>query len=213
MATQNAAEATQENTEVPSSENPSTEKELTPPAVVPEKKEVVPPPSEKKEEKVTEQKDQVFDLKLPEKSMLDAAHVDKVVSYAKERGLSKEQAQALLERENSVVSEFANNQKETLKSKSLEWVEEAKRDKELGGETFPQNMEMAKRVVDRFGTDAFKQALNETGLGNHPELLRVFARIGKAMGSDQMILPKNHTTGMKQKPIEEIFYGSNKSQE
>lgn len=146
-----------------------------------------------------------YDLKLPEGSLLDAKAIEEISSFAKEKGLSNEQAQAILERENGAVSNFASKQQQDLKEKPTAWLSEAQSDKEIGGEAFAKNAEVAKRVVDKFGSEAFKKTLNDTGLGNHPELVRVFYRIGKMMSDDQFIVP-GAQTGAK-KSIEDVFYG------
>lgn len=146
-----------------------------------------------------------YDLKLPKDSALSDSHLEKLSSYAKEKGLSNEQAQSLLERESQAVSDYAASQQAKLQEVSNSWVEQAKNDKELGGEGFKQNAEFAKRVVTRFGTDEFKKELNKTGLGNHPELLRVFSRIGKAMSEDQLVIPGVQSGGKKSP--ESILYG------
>jgi hypothetical protein len=63
----------------------------------PVKPEGTPPEAKPTEAKVVPEK---YDLKLPEASLLDASHVEKLTAFAKERGLSNDEAQALLEREN-----------------------------------------------------------------------------------------------------------------
>src|SRR3972149_1235780 len=47
---------------------------------------------------------QKYELKLPEGSQLDQARIDSLSAYAKEKGLSNEQAQAILDRESDAVS-------------------------------------------------------------------------------------------------------------
>lgn len=152
-----------------------------------------------------------YDLKLPEGSHLDAAHLEKVSSYAKDKGLSNEEAQAIIDRDNTNIASYADGQNAKLKERQAAWVADSQSDKEFGGEAFPQNAELAKRVIQRFGSDALKTALNDTGLGNHPELLRVFVRIGKAMSEDQLVLPKSEA-GVSGKSMEEVFYGKPKEQ-
>lgn len=150
-----------------------------------------------------------YELKLPEGSKLEATHVEKIATYAKERGLSQEDAQKELDRDHLTVSDYVNKQQEYLKQTQSAWVQMAKSDKEIGGQGFDKNLESAKRVVNRFGTDAFKRELDATGLGNHPELIRVFSRIGKMMSEDQLVIPgSQQTTGKK--ALEDIFYGSSK---
>lgn len=153
-----------------------------------------------------------YDLKLPEGSLLKPADLEKISSYAKEKGLSTDQAQMLLDQRHSAITEYDASQKNLLKTTAEGWMTESKNDKELGGDAFAKNAELAKRVVDRFGTEAFKNALNETKLGNHPELLRVFTRIGKAMAEDTLIVPGSPAGG-KSQSMEELFYGSTTTKE
>lgn len=65
-----------------------------------------------------------------------------------------------------------------------EWANTAKADKELGGEKFAENLSVAKKAMDAFGTPELRVVLNKTGLGNHPELLRAFYRAGKQISED-----------------------------
>lgn len=170
------------------------------------KPEETKPPSEQKT--VVPEK---YDLKPPKDSPLSVAHLEKLSSYAKEKGLSNEQAQTLLERESQAVSDFTADLKESQSKLTQTWFDQAKNDKEIGGEAFKQNAELAKRVVGRFGTDEFKKELSKTGLGNHPELLRVFSRIGKAMSEDQLVIPGVQAGGKKS--IESLLYGDAETKE
>jgi hypothetical protein len=147
-----------------------------------------------------------YDLKLPEGSQLDGSVVERIAAEAKQQGLSNEQAQAILERENKAVATFVEGQKSQMQVKVEAWKNEVQVDKELGGNELPKNLEHAKRVVDKYASPAFKQILNETGLGNHPELVRVFARIGKEMAEDSLVLPG--TSGTGKQSIEERLWGS-----
>lgn len=166
----------------------------TPPATPPEPKpgETPPagstPPAAKTGDQGTPPADP-FDLKAPKDSYLDNTAVDSVKAFAKEKGLSPDQAQALLERESANVASFVEQQEKAREELRTSWLEQAKTDKEIGGDGFNANAELAKRVVEKFGTDDFKKALDESGLGNHPELVRILARIGKAMGNDTLVVP------------------------
>lgn len=152
-----------------------------------------------------------YELKTPEGSKLSAQDVEEIASYAKERGFSQEEAQAQLDRESKLREGFEKASLAQLESATKEWLETAKSDKEIGGEAFPKHAELAKRVVTRFGTPEFKAELERTGLGNHPELVRVFVRIGKAMTDDQFIMPGSQT--VETKDVAKKFYGDSEKKE
>lgn len=152
-----------------------------------------------------------YDLKLPEGSVLDAKSVEKVSSYAKEKGLSNVQAQEILEREHSAVADFVNAQKAHMDEKVSSWQSALTSDAELGGEALKANAELSSRVVTRFGSDEFKKILKDTGLGNHPELVRVFSRIGKSMGDDQLVLPGSQPVSKRSHV--DVLYGKTETKE
>lgn len=124
-----------------------------------------------------------YDLKLPANSPVDPARLEKIAAEAKAQGLTQEQAQALVEREHSVVNDLVESHNARIKG----WIEESTNDKEIGGPEINRNIELAKRVVDTYGSPLLKQHLETTGFGSHPELLRLFVRIGKAYGEDRLI--------------------------
>lgn len=165
-----------------------------------------------KQEQKAESKDaqgapEKYDLKLPEKSALDASAIERIAAYAKEQGLTNEEAQGLLEIESEAVSRYAQAQAEQVKSKVEGWKADVRKDKEIGGEAFEKNVELAKRVVERFASEDFKKALNETGLGNHPELVRVFFKIGLAMADDSLV-QSGAQIGPKSRDVADLLYGN-----
>jgi hypothetical protein len=83
-----------------------------------------------------------------------------------------------------------------------DWAEQARKDPEIGGQHFDKTVRKAKAVIHRFGTAALKQELNESGLGNHPELVRFIWKIAQE-------LERNSTnSGSNQQPKDwgKIFY-------
>lgn len=152
-----------------------------------------------------------YELKKPDGSLLGDKAVETISSYAKEKGLSNEQAQSLLERESSAVKSFFEEQQTKHNQQVDAWVGEVKADKEIGGEGYKQNVELASRVIKRFGSESLVKQLNETGFGNHPELVRVFARIGKSMTSDQLVVGGG--TPAPKREMADRFYGSTTSKE
>ncbi len=121
--------------------------------------------------------------------------------------MSNEDAQALIEREDLAVKNHVEGEKAQVKETAEQWVKSAEADKEIGGAMFKQNIELAKRVVGRFGSDLLKTDLESTGLGNHPELVRLLVKIGKSMSEDQLILPGAPKVAPEKKSAAETLYG------
>lgn len=136
-----------------------------------------------------------IELKLPEGSPLEPGDVERIAADAAKRGLSKDDAQALLERESSVAATVLARQQAQLAGVGAKWVEEIKADPELGGQKFDSNVEAARRFVDRFGDDSLKRALETTGLGNHPGFFKLCVKAGKASKEDTLV-----TSGLRGMP-------------
>lgn len=147
---------------------------------------------------------ETYSLKLPEGSRLDPSRVESIASLAKERGLSNEAAQEILTREHEAVQQYASAQETVLEKEKERWLTDLRADKEIGGDHLNKKVEQASRVVKKFGTPEFNKALNDTGLGNHPELVRVFARIADAMGEDNLVLPGAAPSGPAS--LRDLFY-------
>ena len=142
-----------------------------------------------------------YDLKLPETSLLDAAYIDKISAVAKQNGLTNEQAQALLSEQDASLSQAVSD-------RAAKWLEQLKSDSELGPQ-LSRKVELASRVINRFGSESLKTELNRSGFGNHPELLRFVSRVGEAMAEDTLINPG---TPPKARPsTAEVFYGPAKT--
>ncbi len=164
-------------------------------------------------EKVTTEKKseapEKYELKLPEDSQLDEAVLDRTAAYAKKRGLSNADAQELVDQQNQAVADHLKASREIADG----WVNEVKADKELGGDNFKKSSELAKRVVNRFGSDLFKTALIDTGMGNHPELLRFCYNIGLEMGDDTLVIAGTTSSApQKDKKAYDVMYDGPKEQ-
>lgn len=146
-----------------------------------------------------------YELKPSKDSKLDQAHVDGIAEYAKANQMTNEQAQKLLARDEQLMAAQVAKQEAEMKEVPNKWLELAKSDKEFGGDKFAESAEVSKRAMEKWGTPEFMQIMNETGLGNHPELIRVFVRLGKAMAEDKLVKPGAQVGGAKSP--EDIFYG------
>ena len=103
---------------------------------------------------------------------------------AKELDLPQDAAQKVLDKVAPVIQA---RQAKAIEQTKVEWATQSKSDSEFGGENLSANLETAKTALNAFGTDSFKELLSESGLGNHPEVIRFMYRAGKAISEDSYV--------------------------
>jgi hypothetical protein len=145
-----------------------------------------------------------YELKLAEGTLLDQTVVDKVVSIAKDQGLSTEQAQALL-------NEAETNAAEARASRIKAWETAVKADKEIGGEHWPKTDANIQRFRKAFipQDSGIHKLLDTTGYGSHPEVVRLMSAIGAAMAEDKTAINAGGAGGGK--TAADVLYGKNSS--
>ena len=137
-----------------------------------------------------------YEFKAPEGKEFDPDVLSVYTEVAKELNLSQEAAQKILDRMGPKVAERQAEQLEALRT---DWANSSKADKEFGGEKLQENLALAKKAFDSFGTPELRQLLNESGLGNNPEVIRFMFRAGKAISEDTFV-PSSTGAGSKAGP-------------
>lgn len=126
-----------------------------------------------------------YDLKAPEG--IDAESVTKFVDVAKELKIAPEQAQKLVEWYGKNALDKATGAADAWKATNDGWVNTAKADTEIGGANFDKSVADSKAAIQKFGGPKFIEALNFTGMGNHPEMIRFLSKVAKAFGEDKLV--------------------------
>lgn len=152
------------------------------------------------EEQVPEQ---YADFAFEEGKALDIELADDIKATAKELGLTQSQAQKLADLALKRTESAQSKQAEMLAQARDEWAGQAKADKEFGGDAIEANLATARKALDTFGTPELKALLNESGLGNHPEVIRFFYRSGKAISEDRVI--RGGAAGQPTDPAKRLF--------
>ncbi|EBZ4662830.1 peptidase [Salmonella enterica subsp. enterica serovar Bovismorbificans] len=175
------------------------------------------PPEEKsadgdksKEDKPAEDKEQKqegapekYEFQAAEGVELDAEALKDFEPVARELNLTNEQAQKLVDTYPKILEGVQHRQMEAWQKTTEQWAADVKADKEIGGDKLTSNLSAAQRALDQFGTPELKEYLNTTGLGNHPDLVKTFVKIGKAMSEDGMVDGSNQG----QRSAAEVLYG------
>ncbi len=128
-----------------------------------------------------------YELKMPEGMELDSAMLEQATPLFKELKLTGEQAQKLSDLYANKVATGRKEQLDAWNGILDGWRESAKSDPEIGGAKFGENVGTAKAALDKFGTPELKKALDDYGMGNHPEMIRLLARVGKALSEDRLV--------------------------
>jgi len=137
----------------------------------------------------------------PEKYELKAGTIDlpaevlaKYEPLFREAGLTNEAAQKLVDARAEELKAQDATAVEKLVAQHTEWLNATKADAEIGGANLDTSVKHAQSAIARFGSPELKSFLDLSGAGSHPELVRAFARIGKAMAEDVIV---TGTTGGK----------------
>lgn len=126
-----------------------------------------------------------YEFKPPEGRTFDDKVIEQFSEVAKELNLPQDAAQKMLDK---VAPVIAARQMEQLEAAKVQWADSSKADKEFGGEHLQANLAVAKKALYAYGTPELRTLLNESGLGNHPELIRLMVRAGKGLSEEKVVL-------------------------
>ena len=121
---------------------------------------------------------------MPEGVAADEEILGEFAATAKELKLSQKDAQRLAD----LGAKIQTKQAENFRNTQTQWMEQSKTDTEFGGPALQENLGTAKRALEAFATPELRTLLNQSGLGNHPEVIRHFVRVGKAISEDGRIV-------------------------
>ena len=144
-----------------------------------------------------------YDFSMPEGVDLDTAAADEFSAIAKDLKLTQEQAQKVAD----VGAKMAQRQQEQHQATVQQWVESVKTDKEIGGDKLEENLSVARKAMDTYGTPELKDVLNATGLGNHPAFVKLFYKVGKTLSDDSVVRGGN--TAATSDPAKKMFPSMN----
>lgn len=125
--------------------------------------------------------DDKIEIATPEGYEVDDEIKVEFMTAAKEIGLSQKGAERLV----GIQTKLQEKQAERTAQLIKDWDKQARTDKEIGGKDFDANAAHGRQFLADFGNEKVSVLLDATGLGNHPEVVRMFIRAGKAMGEAQ----------------------------
>ena len=146
-----------------------------------------------------------YELEMPEGVELDTGLIEKLSPVFKDLSLSNEQAQKLtdqfIEHQQTAMDEQAKTWAETVEK----WGNDAKNDKEIGGANWDKTQANALKFVGKHGTTELKEYFDQTGAGNHPEVIRIMAKAGAMISEDDPAISQGGGSGQPVDPAHILF--------
>ncbi|MEK9753372.1 MAG: hypothetical protein VW338_09195 [Rhodospirillaceae bacterium] len=121
---------------------------------------------------------------MPEGVEVDQAALDVFMPLAKDAGLTQAQAQKFVDLYADNLKGAVEGQQKAWAETNDKWVEDAKADKEIGGDKWDESVGVANAALKKFAGEDFAAFSQYTGAGNNPAFIRLMYRVGKAMADD-----------------------------
>lgn len=127
---------------------------------------------------------------LPEGYSISEEQLAAFSPVLKELGLTQEQADKLVAfdaQRSLAAAEASQQQAIEFRNKQVgEWETALRSDAEFGGANFDANVAVAQQFLTDFGSPELSAFLAESGLGSHPEVVRMFHKAGKELGEGKL---------------------------
>lgn len=145
---------------------------------------------EQDQQSATGAPEQYAEFTLPENMTINAPVLDGMKELFKGLNLSQEQAQQAVEWYGKTVLPDISATLEQARTATINtWIESVKSDPELGGGKLGQSLKTAQVLIKEYpGKESFVQMLNETGIGNHPEMIRFLHHYGSTFREDRELI-------------------------
>jgi hypothetical protein len=123
---------------------------------------------------------EAYEFNMPEGRELDKGMVDRFTPVLKELKIGQDGAQKLA----SLLVEDQIAKEKAYAEITEGWKQETI--KTLGTD-YQSKLASASKFIDKFGSDEVRKVLNDTGLGNHPQIVQMFINAGKHFGNDSFV--------------------------
>lgn len=147
--------------------------------------------------------DKYEDFTVPDGAEMDTEILSGFGEIAKELNLNQESAQKVIDKVAPIMAARQAAQMDQLRT---EWHAQSTADKEFGGDKLQESTALAAKAMSQFATPELKDVLNATGLGNHPEIVRMMVRVGKALSEDKVVTGAQKPAGIRS--IAEALYST-----
>jgi hypothetical protein len=129
-----------------------------------------------------------YEIKVGEGIEMDQEALEKFTPVFKDLGLSNEGAQKLVDAYVPVMQEMAEKTRQKALTDYNKMTDEWKQDtmKQLG-DSAKESLAVCSKAIDAFGSSKLRELLDETRLGNHPEMVNFMLKVGKTIKEDDFV--------------------------
>lgn len=125
------------------------------------------------------------DFTLPDGITVDAGAMTEAKEFFAARKMSQADAQAAVDLHMKLATQQAEASVKLWRDTQENWVKEVKADPDIGGPKFDASVALAARAIDFAKVPGLKEALDMTGAGNNPAIVKAFVRFGQAISEDR----------------------------
>ncbi|MCK4501283.1 hypothetical protein KAU11_12355, partial [Candidatus Babeliales bacterium] len=119
-------------------------------------------------------------------------------AQAKEQGFTQGQMDFLMKYEADRATSFPDDIKEYNSKIFSDGLATMKQ--EMGNQKATEMVTGAKAAMKLFADDSMVEFLDNSGLGDSPDLIRFFAKVGAAISEDSTVMPQGHGEGKADTP-------------
>lgn len=136
-----------------------------------------------------------YEFKIPDGLQQDPEIMSSLEALAKENGLTQEAAQKFADLGAKVAKQNADAAQKFMDETRAKWVDSVRADKEIGGDKLAANLAVAKKAIDAANVPELASILNQSGLGDHPAVIKAFYRLGLRLSEDTMVAANGGKSG------------------
>lgn len=186
------------------STTPETETSSTPPTTTPDPSLVNQQPPAPEAPAFTPL--EVSALTLPEGLTFADEDMNNFLAIINNQGITHaERAQALIDLQANLTTKSSEAGSQAWNDQQQAWQNEVQNDPELGGANLETTLANVGRVMDKFGTPEIRSAFDQTGAGNHPQIVRFLNELGKQFMEATPAAPGSPTNSQSASTADRIF--------
>ena len=140
----------------------------------------------------SDQKAEDYQLKRDDESLISNEKFEDIAKYAKDAGLTREQAENLLDLQEDAIGDRIEKLQAEHKTKVEEWEKEL-----AAGKEFSKDKSLVEQAIKKFGDDKLAKELKATGYMHYGPMWELFKNIGKALKDDNFVAGEGPKTGDK----------------